>query len=168
MALEEFNTDDSLDDGEEYGIFTNREGSGGNGQVADGVYKSNHSTTSGMHAYLVTTDDIGSTFEYQVEFEIISGNGYHDCGIYLGSSIPTGSFDAASVSTNLICVYVNYTFKRLYIIRTSSSGTKEYWNFSTKSWQSTAYYVSIYATYIYIKHSFILVIRCAKHLDTHR
>lgn len=141
MALETFDTDDTLDDGEIYGQFTNQEGNSGNGYVSGGKYNSYHSGATGTHAYLITTNKIGSTFSVQAEF-ITSATGFinHFCGIYLGASIPTGTFDPyyGSASTRLVTVWLRRTDStyRLEVIRTNSAGSKQYWNFSTDSWQS--------------------------------
>lgn len=139
MALETFDTEDTLDDGETYGIFTNQEGSSGNGYVEDGKYKSYYPAVSGNHAYLVTKDSIGSTFNFQVEFRT-STTGFiqQHSGVYLASSPPTTEFTAYSTATSLVNIFLrrtNSTF-RLEVTETDNLGSKKYWNFSTNSWQS--------------------------------
>ena len=139
MALETFDSDDTLDDGEAYGQFTNQEGNSGNGYTDSGKYKSYHDGSANNHGYLVTTADIGSTFDYQVEFNTsTSGLVLQHCGIYLGASAPTSNFNADDTSTSLVDVFIRRTDStyRLEVTRTSSGGSRQYWNFSTNSWQS--------------------------------
>jgi len=143
MALETFDIDDTLDDGEVYGQFTNQEGNSGNGYVESGKYKSYYDPTTYSYAFLITTGSIGITFNWQVEFRTsIEGSIYQACGIYLGVSPPSSYFDVDSTSTSLININLITTSgsNRLWVTRTTSGGSKQYWNFSIHAWVSTAVY----------------------------
>jgi len=139
MALETFDVDDTLDNGEVYGIYTNVEYPTNYSYVSGGKYVSTHRATEPTcRAYLVTTNSIGSLFTYQVEFDT---SGYYTdqflnhCGVYLGAIRPTSSFDPDGVGNSLIDIwfyYVDYSC----VTRTNSVGARQYWNFSTHAWQS--------------------------------
>ncbi|MBA7479140.1 hypothetical protein ES707_14571 [subsurface metagenome] len=138
MALEIFSVDDTLDDGEVYGQFTNQEGTRDvDSQVLGGVYKSEHMY---QHGYLITTNNIAPTFSYQVDFKCVDAiYVMQQCGIYLGASAPTDTFDADDVNTNLVCMYARRgsNTDRFYVKRTNSEDVKEYWNFTTHTWQAS-------------------------------
>jgi len=150
MAIETFDVEDTLDDGEVYGQFTNQEGiTDLDSQVSGGLYLSKHCTVSTRFGYLVTTDNIGSIFSHQAEFLCDVGPTdyvFQHCGIYLGASAPTNSFDADNVATSLIDIYIRdpWTVSRLRVTRTNNVGAKEYWNFTTHAWQAATSYWSAY------------------------
>lgn len=139
MAIETFDSDDTLDDGEVYGQFTNVEDPTNNSYVLDGEYVSIQTATPSNHAYLVTTNDIGSIFSYKTDLRVATSYKYLNCGIYLGASRPNSNFDSDATTTSLVNLYIGSS--TLYVTRTISGGSKQYWNFTTHEWQasSTAY-----------------------------
>ena len=148
MAIETFSVDDTLDDAEVYGQFTNREdGTNGNGLVSNGKYKSNHSSSEPSYDYLITTNSIGTVFSYQVEFKInTTGPIYQVCGVILGTSLPAGEFDPDDYNACLMNVWIDETDQdwKLEVSRNSRNGYSGYmtWNFDTHAWDETLPYWS--------------------------
>ncbi len=138
ITLETFDTDAALDNGETYGIFTNYEGGGSDGQVTSGVYRASYAATSGTYVYLRTTNNIGSTFGYQVEALKNYCEGSNYCGvkfgIWTGTNSPTGEFDYWSTSTSLLHLGFYSYYPNPTLTRTDQNNIKYYYNGTT--WQT--------------------------------